>query len=168
MSKLKKQLTHVIKPRAVSVKSNKPNDAGDCKTITIHNGAITIQEAGNPVIEETGGPIDVNWDKRWAGNTDTALEGIYNKPTKIAAYLDRERNTHTNMIMKTQQQIADILKISAKTVSRVIRILEKNNYIRKRPGYIMINPDCSWRGSAKERMNALKIYYEDLGNMPTP
>ena len=164
-----KQLTHVVKPRTIKVKCNTPNDAGNrYESITIQNDTITIKETGDSIIEEVGGPIDVNWDKAWFANLDSALEPIYNKKTKVASYIKNRRNKHSNMLLKTQQQISDDLNISVKTVSRTMQSLIQHNFIKRRPGYLMISPDCVWQGGGNRRMEALRIYNEDFCDISLP
>jgi DNA-binding Lrp family transcriptional regulator len=117
----------------------------------------TIEEFQVMNIEEK----DANFQKIWLGHIMHAIEELSNAKMKVVMHLLHESRRLDNIIISSNQKLADTLGISRKTVSEVINALEKNDVIcRPQKCVIMMNPDVIFKGSMGKRMNLLLRYGE--------
>lgn len=101
---------------------------------------------------------DFNFHKFWMKNFIQTLDIVGNKKTKLCFWvidnLDRE-----NKLCKTYRQIAVESGISLDTVRITMQLLLESNFIRRiNQGCYIVNPDVSFKGTRKGRMNVLNIY----------
>jgi len=62
------------------------------------------------------------------------------------------------MLAMTQQEIADEVGVSSRTVNRTIKALERSDFITAKTGVYVINPNAIIRGTKEKRLNVLNIY----------
>lgn len=98
---------------------------------------------------------DVNFTKVWITHLLNTLEIIGNKKGKVVNYILDKLNYSENILVTTQAEIADALKVSRKTVNETITLLEGAEFIKRRTGALMINPDILAQGSTGKRQYLL-------------
>ena len=105
---------------------------------------------------------DFNFNKIWVTNVIQALELVGNAKTKLLFWLIENKDCN-NKVTYTYEQIAKQTKISLKTVRITMKALVDCNFmVRHHAGCYIINPDCVFKGSYKNRMNILLKYSKTL------
>jgi len=87
------------------------------------------------------------WEKAFINVLASFIEVGGEANNKVLAYLIRERNNE-NMILGTFKSIAAGAKVSEGTVSKLFKILQKKEFLKKiRNGLYMVNPKMLRYGS---------------------
>ena len=120
-------------------------------------------EVGHMAITET----DANFSKLWVANLLMAIEEFSSASMEILFWLVKktEQTRGTNTIIMTIREIADETGKSTQTVHRVLKILERNDVIRRKTGVVIVNPDVVYKGTHQGRMNVL-MTYKTVENLP--
>lgn len=119
---------------------------------------------------------DFDFEKLWLGHLLSAIDEFSNQKMKILTHLLKKRERSNNVVIATIQNICDQTGISKQTVVDTLKVLEKNEVIRRKTGVIFINPSIIFRGSHANRMRVLLDYSrvdeleapkesEDVGNV---
>ena len=101
---------------------------------------------------------DRDFEKVWINTLLSGLDELTNQKMKVAFYIlsHAKRN---NEFYGRQEDIAKATKVSEKTVWEAIKLLLKNDILRRKHRSIYyINPDCMWYGNSKGRIYAVKQY----------
>lgn len=101
---------------------------------------------------------DADFQKIWVAQILAAAEELSSSRLKLVMYLVAESSKNQNMIEVTIRDLASRLSMSATTVTKTLRTLEKKNIITRRPGFIFVNPDIVYKGAYHKRMNILLRY----------
>jgi len=87
------------------------------------------------------------WEKAFIGVLANFIEVGGEANNKVLAYLIRHKNSE-NLVMGTYKSIAKDSDVSETTVSKLFKILQKKEFIKKiRNGLYMINPKMLRYGS---------------------
>jgi len=101
---------------------------------------------------------DNGFMKIWLGHVMSALDEIGNKKMEVVKFMLEKMNKNMNMLAMTQQEIADEVGVSSRTVNRTIKALERSDFITAKTGVYVINPNAIIRGTKEKRLNVLNIY----------
>lgn len=101
---------------------------------------------------------DINFNKIWIGHILEAIDEIGNAKMKILMYLISNRNTATNMVIKTIDEISKETETSKKTVIDTLKVLSRHDIIKRKTGVIFLNPNVVFRGRYNTRMKILLEY----------
>jgi hypothetical protein len=83
---------------------------------------------------------------------------ISDSSAAVLSYLIKSKDSK-NQILGTQREIAGILKVNLSTVSRVIKKLESNGFLKQiRSGLYLLNPRIMHFGSVGNQHAILKIW----------
>jgi len=120
-------------------------------------------EVGHVAIAE----VDANFSKIWVANLLFAIEEFSSAAMDILFWLVRETELTkgTNTIIMTIREVAKATNKSTQTVHRVLKILERNDVIRRKTGVIIVNPEVVYKGTHQGRMNVL-MSYKSVENVP--
>lgn len=94
------------------------------------------------------------------GNFDKYMK-IIGEPFRIFMYMVLNMQMNYGRIENKKglnKEIMDFLGISKSGVYKGMRLLEKENFIKKSDGFIYLNPAIVWRGYLKENTKARKKY----------
>jgi DNA-binding transcriptional ArsR family regulator len=123
----------------------------------------------NPTSDEGFIPVDkvdnnpMRWDKAWGHQLANLLDAGGEDKARVIAVLFRKKDYH-NYINLTMSQIAEIAKVSTKTVSRTLKALEDKHFIvRVRNGRIMLSPKVINRGDRSHGMAVLTMWKTENG-----
>lgn len=75
-------------------------------------------------------PNKMKWQKVYAKNLAHMLDLVGDEKTKIIAYLIKKKD-YENRVIATMRTIAADTCVSTTTVNKVLKIMQKNNYIHK-------------------------------------
>jgi len=106
---------------------------------------------------------DANFQKLWLGHILEAIQELGNAKMQVLMYLLSKRNPATNMVIATQQEIAEATGVHKNTVWATIKALTAHNIVTPRkgiPGVVMLNPDVIFKGGRGSRLNVLLRYSE--------
>lgn len=120
-------------------------------------------EVGHMAIAEA----DANFSKIWVANLLFAIEEFSSAAMEILFWLvkETEKTRGTNTIIMTIREVAEETGKSTQTIHRVLKILEKNDVIRRKTGVIIVNPEVVYKGTHQGRMNVL-MSYKSVENAP--
>lgn len=96
------------------------------------------------------------WDKVYAKSLADVLELSGDEKTKVLAYLLRNKDQQ-NRVFMTVRKIGDACNVSKTTVSNMLVLLQKSNYLHKIQNGVyrfsphVILPGESWKGAAVYR-----------------
>ena len=104
---------------------------------------------------------DCNFFKIWIFDFFSLTSCISsNKEYQVLRYLVTNMNAK-NQSLGTQREISKKTLVSLKTVNTTIRKLCINGFMKKKTGYIIINPDIIFKGSQSKR-NSILITYKKI------
>lgn len=120
-------------------------------------------EVGHMAVTEA----DANFSKIWVANILMAIEEFSSASMELLFWLVKktEETRGTNTIVMTIREIADETNKSTQTVHRVLKILERNDVIRRKTGVVIVNPEVVYKGTHQGRMNVL-MSYKSVENPP--
>ena len=103
---------------------------------------------------------DANFSKIWVANILMAIEEFSSASMELLFWLVKktEETRGTNTIAMTIREIANETNKSTQTVHRVLKILERNDVIRRKTGVVIVNPEVVYKGTHQGRMNVLMTY----------
>jgi len=108
---------------------------------------------------------DINFTKVWITHLLYGLEVVGGSKMKVVNYILDNLNYTENILIATYPEIASDTGVSERTVGETIRLLREANFLKTRPGIIMLNPDVLAKGSPGKRQ-ALLIKFETFSNNP--
>lgn len=124
----------------------------------------TVLELINP---ETGErwPIDAmfdpkegRWEKVFAKNLARMLDLVGDEKMKVVTYLIRHKD-YLNVVNSTIREIAEETGVSTKTVNRVLKTLQSQNYLQKvRNGKYVFSPHVMRHGKASIGAAVITLY----------
>jgi len=89
----------------------------------------------------------------------TVLGVIDSKQLDIFIYIVENTNQATNMFIGTYKKIAKDLNVSEPTISRIMKKLQENNFIKKaQNGVWLVNPNILMKGNDNKRQILLSYY----------
>lgn len=89
----------------------------------------------------------------------TVLGIIDSKQLDIFIYIVENTNQHNNTFIGTYKKIAKDVGVSEPTISRIMKKLQDNNFIRKiQNGVWLINPNILMKGNDNKRQILLTYY----------
>ncbi len=92
----------------------------------------------------------------------TVLGIIDSKQLDVFIYIVENTNQSTNMFIGTYRKIAGDLKCSLDTVSKIMKKLQENNFIKKvQNGVWLVNPNILMKGNDTKRQILLSYYQAD-------
>ncbi len=92
----------------------------------------------------------------------TVLGIIDSKQLDVFIYIVENTNQATNMFIGTYRKIAGDLKCSLDTVSKIMKKLQENNFIKKvQNGVWLVNPNILMKGNDTKRQILLSYYQAD-------
>ena len=115
------------------------------------------------VVEAVSQTQDVNWHKLWITHLISALDIVGNKKMKVVNYILDNLDWNSNVLIKTQQEIAKEAGIGFNTVNTTIKMLVDKKFLKVKTGVIMLNPDIIAYGSHNKRAHLL-ITFEEFGD----
>lgn len=90
----------------------------------------------------------------------TVLGIIDNKQLDVFIYIVENTNQANNIFLGTYKKIAEDVKVSEPTISKIMKKLQENNFINKlQNGAYIVNPNILMRGNDHKRQ-ILLTYYE--------
>ena len=105
---------------------------------------------------------DFNFHKLWIANIAQAIDVVGSQKMKLLFWIV-EHLDYNNRLIYTYQRIVKESGISYKTVSETMKLLIDCNFLTKiNSGAYLVNPDCVFKGSHKNRMNILLRYSKTL------
>lgn len=103
---------------------------------------------------------DSNFHKLFLQSFISALEPLTNKKISLCFWIIKNMN-RDNLLLYSYRQISDKSGISYGTVTDTMKILLKNDFLRRHSsGYYIINPSILFKGTYQRRSIALSKYYE--------
>ena len=92
----------------------------------------------------------------------TILGIMDNKQVDIFIYIVENTNQATNMFIGTYRKIAEDVGASSATIARIMKKLQKNNFIKKvQNGLWLVNPNILMKGNDTKRQILLSYYKAD-------
>jgi len=105
-------------------------------------------------------PKSSRWEKVFADNMAKMLNIVGDEKTRVIAYLIKNKD-YLNVVNATLDEIATCTKVSTKTVSRVMTILRKADFIHKvRNGKWRFSPHVMCHGKASIGAAVVRLYDE--------
>jgi len=123
-----------------------------------------VNEATGESLEVTPTTLvagDADFQKFWVGNILAAIDEISNAKIKVLWYIMRNIDPMTNLLLQTVQQIAIGSKTSVRTVIRTLQVLDRNDIVRRRIGFVQLNPNVMMTGGSGKR-RAMLMRFEQL------
>ena len=106
---------------------------------------------------------DYNFHKIWVMNILQTLDMVGNQKAKLLFWIIQHIDSN-NKLVYTYQRMVKESGFSYKTVSGTMKALIDCNFLtRINSGAYMINPNCVFKGTYKNRMNVLIQYSKNLG-----
>ena len=133
--------------------------------VVIKKGDKWINEKTGEVIETTEiykyVEEDFNFHKVWIQDLIRILDLTGSKALKVINYLLGNMRNSDNTVSVTYRKMAEDLGISLFTVTKIMRILQEADFIRKQMNALyMINPDIVVKGSKNKRVSLLIRYIQ--------
>lgn len=92
----------------------------------------------------------------------TVLGIIDSKQLDVFIYIAENTNQSNNMFIGTYKKIANDVKVSEPTIAKIMKKLQKNNFIKKvQNGVWLINPNILMKGNDNKRQILLSYYESD-------
>lgn len=110
-------------------------------------------------IQETA---DINWHKVWITHLIQTLDIVGNKKMKVVNYILDNLDWSSNILIKTQREIAVETEVGYNTVNTTLQLLVESNFLRAKTGVYMLNPDILAYGGSQKRKHLL-ISFEQFG-----
>lgn len=97
-----------------------------------------------------------------------AILGIIDsKQLDVFIYIAENTNPTDNLFIGTYRSIADELSVGVSTVTRIMKKLQENNFIKKKQnGVYIVNPNIMMKGNDHKRQILLS-YYQEENNINT-
>lgn len=87
---------------------------------------------------------------------------IDNKQLDIFIYIAENTNQSTNLFIGTYKQIAKDVGVSEPTISKIMKKLQQNNFVKKvQNGVYQVNPNVLMKGNDNKRQMLLNYYEEE-------
>jgi len=87
---------------------------------------------------------------------------IDSKQLDIFIYIVENTNQSNNMFIGTYKKISKDLNVSEPTISRIMKKLQQNNFVKKaQNGVWLVNPDILMKGNDSKRQILLSYYNAD-------
>lgn len=115
-------------------------------------------------IESVTETADVNWHKVWIMHLIQALDVVGNKKMKVVNYILDNLDWGSNILVKTQQEIAKESGIGFNTVNSTIKLLTQKGFLKTKTGAIMLDPDIVAYGKDSKRAHLLLTFEKFGGN----
>ena len=133
--------------------------------VVIKKGDRWINEKTGEVIETTEiykyVEEDFNFHKVWIQDLIRILDLTGSKALKVINYLLGNMRNSDNTVSVTYRQMAEDLNISLFTVTKIMKILQEADFIRKQMNALyMINPDIVVKGNKNKRVSLLIRYIQ--------
>lgn len=116
--------------------------------------------------ETVSGTQDINFHKVWLFNLIQTLDILGGKKIKVVNYILDNLDDSTNVLIATQREIAQKSGVSLQTVSSTMKKLVDSNFLQKRTGVYMVNPDILVKGKNPKRQYLL-MRFEQFPNEDT-
>ena len=101
------------------------------------------------------------WDKVYTKNLARMLDVVGDERMKVISYLLRKKDTY-NLVNSTMREIANNVKVSTNTVNKVLKAMQKGDYIHKvKGGKWRLSPRLVWGGKHAVAMATIN-YYDNL------
>ena len=105
---------------------------------------------------------DFNFHKLWIANIIQALDIVGNQKARLLFWIT-EHLDYNNKLIYTYRRIVKATGISYQTVADTMKALIDCNFMTKlQDGVYIINPDCIFKGSHKNRMSVLIQYSKTI------
>lgn len=92
----------------------------------------------------------------------TVLGIIDNKQLDVFIYIAENTNQSNNMFIGTYRSISEDVGVGLSTVTRIMKKLQENNFIKKmHNGVYIVNPNIMMKGNDTKRQILLSYYEED-------
>lgn len=105
-------------------------------------------------------PKTGHWEKVFANNLANMLNMMGDEKTRVIAHLIKKKD-YLNIVNATMREIADDVKVSTKTVNRVMKKLQQENFIHKvRNGRWRFSPHIIRHGKSSIGAAVIKLYDE--------
>jgi len=105
-------------------------------------------------------PKATRWEKVFATNLANMLQIVGDEKTQVISYLIKQKD-YLNIVNATIDEIAEGANVSGKTVSRVLNVLRKANFLHKvRNGKWRFSPHVMRHGKASIGAAVIKLYDE--------
>ena len=130
-------------------------------SICITKNTIAYDEETGEVfsVETKYSTIDVNWVKVWIEPLFETLTQLSPSQLKVACFVLSNTRQKSNMFFYSAREISDYLKVSEDVVNEALRILRKNDFIRKIDiSRYMLNPMLVYYG--KDNKELAKKFYK--------
>ncbi|HFK1742579.1 replication/maintenance protein RepL [Bacillus sp. FSL K6-0273] len=105
---------------------------------------------------------DINFHKVWITHLIQALDVVGNKKMKVINYILDNLDWSSNILVKTQQEIAKESGVGFNTVNSTIKLLVEKKFLKTKTGAIMLNPDIVAYGKNTKRKHLL-ISFDQFG-----
>ncbi len=133
--------------------------------VVIRKGEKWINEKTGEIIETTEVlkyvEEDFNFHKVWIQDLIRILNLTGSKALQVINYLLGNMRNSDNTVSTTYRQIAEDLNISLFTVTKIMKILQDADFIRKKMNALyMINPDIIIKGNRNKRVSLLIRYIQ--------
>ncbi|MGE6553078.1 replication/maintenance protein RepL [Bacillus mycoides] len=92
----------------------------------------------------------------------TVLGIIDNKQLDVFIYIAENTNQSNNVFIGTYRSISKDVDVGVSTVTRIMKKLQENNFIKKKHnGVYIVNPNIMMKGNDTKRQILLSYYEED-------
>lgn len=124
---------------------------------------IAVESTGEvlEVIPQTVQAGDADFVKFWIANILSAVDEIGNAKMKVLWYILSNVDPMNNLLLQTVKEIARGSGVSRFTVMRTLAVLDDHDIVRRRLGFLQLNPNVMMTGSSGKR-RALLIRFEQL------
>jgi|SRR5699024_5517732 len=87
---------------------------------------------------------------------------VDNKQLDVFIYIAENTNQSNNLFIGTYRNISENVEVGLSTVTRIMRKLQENNFIKKQQnGVYLVNPNIMMKGNDTKRQILLSYYEED-------
>lgn len=87
---------------------------------------------------------------------------IDNKQLDVFIYIAENTNQSNNLFIGTYRSISEDVGVGLSTVTRIMKKLQENNFIRKKQnGVYLVNPNIMMKGNDTKRQMLISYYEED-------
>ncbi|WP_144597657.1 MULTISPECIES: replication/maintenance protein RepL [Bacillus] len=92
----------------------------------------------------------------------TVLGIIDNKQLDVFIYIAENTDQSNNLFIGTYRSISEDVGVGVSTVTRIMKKLQENNFIKKKQnGVYIVNPNIMMKGNDTKRQILLSYYEED-------
>ena len=101
---------------------------------------------------------DANFLKLWVSTILSAVDELSSQRLKVVFWLVKEAGKNRNVITKTTRELSEEIGASRTTIIETLKILERNDILRRKTGVIFMSPDVVYKGSRNGRLEVLTRY----------